>query len=113
MSADDRHARHRYTAACTAAMAASGQGKDVPKPDDTARASFEQALDWLKAELSDWKRVSMIIEPGHKETVAKTLTHWKQDADLAGIRDTQELAHSCPMSSAWSGNRCGGMSMLY
>ena len=70
-----------------------GQGKDVPKPDDTARAKLrKQALDWLKAELSDWKRVSMMIEPGHKETVAKTLTHWKQDADLAGIRDTQELA---------------------
>ena len=34
----------------------------------------------------------MIIEPGNKELVAKTLTHWKQDADLAGIRDDQELA---------------------
>ena len=28
----------------------------------------------------------------HKETVAKILAHWKQDPDLVGIRDTQELA---------------------
>jgi hypothetical protein len=34
----------------------------------------------------------MIVEPGNKELVAKTLTHWKQDTDLAGIRDEQELA---------------------
>jgi len=33
----------------------------------------------------------MIIEPGNKELVAETLSHWKQDADLAGIRDNQEL----------------------
>jgi eukaryotic-like serine/threonine-protein kinase len=91
--ADDRQAQHRYHAACAAALAGSGQGKDDPKPDDAAKAKLrKQALDWLKAELSAWKRVSMIVEPGNKELVAKTLTHWKQDADLAGIRDAKELA---------------------
>ena len=34
----------------------------------------------------------MIIEPGNKELVAKNLTHWKEDADLAGIRDDEDLA---------------------
>ena len=34
----------------------------------------------------------MTVGPGNKEEVAKTLTHWKTDADLAGIRDENELA---------------------
>jgi serine/threonine protein kinase/tetratricopeptide (TPR) repeat protein len=90
---DERQAQHRYNAACAAALAGSGQGNDDPKPDDMARARLrKQALDWLKAELSAWKRVAMTAEPGNKELVARTLAHWKQDADLAGIRDSQELA---------------------
>ena len=44
------------------------------------------------AEFEAWNRVTMTAEPGSKELVARTLDHWKQDADLAGIRDTQELA---------------------
>ena len=43
---------HRYNAACAAALAASGQGKDDPPPDDAAKAKLrQQARDWLKAEL--------------------------------------------------------------
>ena len=34
----------------------------------------------------------MTVGPGNKELVAKTLAHWKADADLAGIRDEAELA---------------------
>ena len=90
---DDREAQHRYNAACAAAMAAAGKGKDQPSPDEAAKAKLrKQALDWLKAELSAWKRVSMIIEPGNKELVAKNLTHWKEDAELASIRDEKELS---------------------
>ena len=108
---DDRRAPHRYNAACAAAMAGSGQGNDDPKPDDAARAKLrKQALDWLKAELSAWKRVSMIVESGNKELVAKTLTHWKQDTDLAGIRDQQELAR-WPEDERTASSSSGTMSM--
>ena len=31
--AADRQAQHRYNAACAAALAAAGQGKDEPAPD--------------------------------------------------------------------------------
>ena len=34
----------------------------------------------------------MTVGPGNKEMVAKTMNHWKGDADLAGIRDDAELA---------------------
>ena len=33
---DDRQAGHRYNAACAAALAGAGQGKDDPPPDDAA-----------------------------------------------------------------------------
>ena len=90
---DDRQAQHRYNAACAAALAGSGRGKDQPAPDDAARARLRrQALDWLKAELAAWAK---LLESGGAETkavVARTLEHWKQDADLAGIRDEEDLA---------------------
>src|SRR5262249_31608306 len=54
---DDRQAQHRYHAARAAALAASGQGKDMPSLDDAARAKLRrQALDWLKAELTVWTK---------------------------------------------------------
>ena len=91
--ADDLQRQHRYNAACAAALAASGAGNDILAPDDVAKVKLRtQALAWLKAELAAWKRVSMIVEPGNKQLVAKTLAHWKQDTDLAAIRDTHELA---------------------
>jgi serine/threonine protein kinase/tetratricopeptide (TPR) repeat protein len=90
---DNRQAQHHYKAACAAALAGSGQGKDNPKPDKANCAYLRrQALKWLEAELSAWKRVSRIVAPGNKDLVASTLAHWKQDANLAGIRDERELA---------------------
>ena len=72
--------------------AGSGRGDDAPKPDEAARAKLRaQALGWLKAELSAWETVAKTAGPGNKELVAKTLTHWKADADLAGVRDPAAL----------------------
>jgi len=89
---DDRQAEYRYNAACAAALAGAGQGKDDPKPDEAARAKLRaQALGWLKAELSAWYRVAMTVGPGNKPLVAKTLAHWKGDADLAGVREPSAL----------------------
>ena len=74
-------------------MAGSGQGIDDPKPDEPARVKLrQQANDWLRAELSAWKKLALTIEPGNRETVATTLAHWKQDADLASVRDEAALA---------------------
>ncbi|MDB5352869.1 MAG: serine/threonine protein kinase [Planctomycetota bacterium] len=91
--ADDRKAQHSYDAACSAALAGTGQGKDDPKPDDAARAKLrQQARDWLRDELSAWEKVAMTDGPGNKPLVVKALEHWKTDADLAGVRDAQALA---------------------
>ena len=91
--ADDRTAPHRYDAACAAALAGCGQGKDNPQPDEVLKAELrKRAISWLQAELSAWKGVAMTVAPGNNELVASKLAHWKQDADLAGILDEKELA---------------------
>jgi Flp pilus assembly protein TadD len=90
---DDRRAQHRYNAACAAALSGCGNGKDDPPPDDATRIRLrEQALGWLRAELSAWKKLAMTVEPGNQQLVAKTLAHWETDPDLAGIRDATALA---------------------
>lgn len=40
--------------------------------------------------MSAWERVTKTVAPNDEELVARTVTHWKQDADLGGIRDDQE-----------------------
>ncbi len=90
---DDRQAQHRYNAACAAALAGAGQGKDDSPPDDAARAKLRrQAREWLEAELATWGRLLDSGAADMKATVTTTLQHWKEDADLAGIRDEKELA---------------------
>ncbi len=91
--AEDRKTRHRYNAACAAALAASGQSKDEPQPDAAAAATLRgKARDWLKAELAAWAKVLDTGPAQFKAVVPKTLEHWKTDSDLAGIRDEKELA---------------------
>ena len=84
---------HRYNAACAAALAASGQGKDDPPHDEAAKAKLRnQAREWLNAELAAWAKVLDSGPAELKAKVAPTLQHWKEDTDLVGIRDEKELA---------------------
>jgi serine/threonine-protein kinase len=89
---EDRRAQHRYNAACAAALAGCGKGKDEPAPDDKAKCKLrQQALDWLNAELVIWDKL-LARDGKAKPIVLATLQHWKVDPDLAGLRDTSELA---------------------
>ena len=91
--ADDRRTQHAYNAACAAALAGSGHGKDDPPPDEAARAKLRgQARDWLRAELSKWAKFHGAGPAEMKAMIAQTLKHWKTDADLACIRDEKQLA---------------------
>src|SRR5262249_30235312 len=48
----------RYPAACAAAMAGCGQGRDAADLDEQTRVGFRrQALDWLRAELEARRRL--------------------------------------------------------
>jgi tetratricopeptide (TPR) repeat protein len=91
--ADDLGAAHRYNAACHAALAATGQGEDAAKLDDKERARLrEQALDWLRADLTLRRKQLVTDKPADRAAVQQVLRHWQTDSDLAGLRDQAALA---------------------
>ena len=91
--ASDLKTGNRYNAACTAALAGAGQGKDNPPPDEAARRSCRtQARGWLRADLGLWSKQLDTGKAQDRAAVTATLSHWKQDTDLASIRDAEALA---------------------
>jgi serine/threonine-protein kinase len=91
--AEDLQAWHRYKAACVAALAAAGQGEDAARLDDKERAHLrQQALGWLRADLNAWSQQAEGGTPQTRALVQKTLLYWKEDTDLAGLRDAAALA---------------------
>jgi hypothetical protein len=51
----------------------------------------EQALAWLEADLVAWTEEAETGKPGAKARVSETLHEWRDDGDLAGIRDESAL----------------------
>jgi serine/threonine-protein kinase len=90
--AADTQAHHRYNAACAAALAGCGQGKDDPPLDEPTKARWrKQALDWLKADLAAWFKILKEGPPQARQSIPETLQRWKADPDLAGLRDPEAL----------------------
>jgi hypothetical protein len=90
--AADLKAGHRHAAACAAALAGSGGGKDDPRPDDAERVGLRRlALGWLKADLSAWSK-RLKTDPKAGPDVRRALRTWREDTDLAGVRDPAALA---------------------
>jgi serine/threonine-protein kinase len=86
--ADDRKVQHRYNAACCAALAGSGQGKDAAKLDDKERARWrKQALEWLRTDLTAYGKLLEGGKPVDRTLVRQRLQHWRQDRDLIALRD--------------------------
>jgi tetratricopeptide (TPR) repeat protein/tRNA A-37 threonylcarbamoyl transferase component Bud32 len=80
--------RNRYNAACAAALAAAGKGVGADNLPDKEKSRLRlQALDWLKADLA---ARSKLLEQNPFE-LQQDLQHWQKDADLAGVRDHEEL----------------------
>jgi serine/threonine-protein kinase len=90
--ADDLKVQNRYNAACDAALAGCGQGRDDPPLGESARSRWrQQALDWLRADLAAWNHQ---LESGKSQArgqVRQALQHWRKDPDLAGLRDEAAL----------------------
>ncbi len=90
---EDRLGWYRYSAACSAALAGCGKGKDQPPPADAERAKLRgQALTWLRAEFSAKAKVRETGTPGATKDLHGTLQHWREDPDLSGVRDPEALA---------------------
>jgi tetratricopeptide (TPR) repeat protein len=85
--ADDVPSDVRYLAACAAARAGCGQGKDAGELHDEERARWRgQALEWLRQDLAWWGKA-----PSHAQ-VRKRLREWQADACLGGVRGQDALA---------------------
>jgi tetratricopeptide (TPR) repeat protein len=103
----DLNAQHRYSAACAAALAGCGQGKDVDKFDDKERARLrQQALDWLRADLKAYRLVMEKSAGKAGPAIAERMQHWLQDNDFAGVRGEDDLsklpeAERAPWQKLW------------
>ena len=93
----------RYSAARAAALVACGLGEDAAKTDAQERGRWRnQALDWLRADLVLWVKVANGANPQGQVATAQVLQHWKEDADLASVRDADALAKLPPdEQTAW------------
>jgi hypothetical protein len=77
----------RYNAACAAAQAGCGQGKDAADLDDAERARWRrQALEWLRLDLAWWGRALDAGKGQARAQVRARIQHWRSDGDLAGVR---------------------------
>jgi hypothetical protein len=93
----------RYHAACAAARAGCGQGRDAADLDEETRAGFRrQAFGWLRADLEARRRLLALEPENARQTVANDMQDWLADPDFAGVRGPEALARlSEPERQAW------------
>jgi tetratricopeptide (TPR) repeat protein len=90
--AEDLGARHRYSAAVSAVLAAVGRGEDASQLDDRERARLrQQAIDWLRADLVLHARRLETGKPEDRAASQDALRKWQEDPDLACVRDAAAL----------------------
>jgi len=70
----------------------TGGGSERPLTDGDRAKLRNQAHVWLEAELATWTRLLGSANVQQRQAVAKTLKHWQEDTDLAGVRDEVALA---------------------
>jgi serine/threonine-protein kinase len=95
--ADDLGLNHRYHAARAAALVGCGRGADADGVDETERAGWRrQARDWLRADLTARVRLLDENSAAVRGDVRRALTNWKEDPELACVRDPGELNKLAP-----------------
>jgi tetratricopeptide (TPR) repeat protein len=93
----------RYNAACAAALAGCGQGKDATGLGAEGRGRLrQQALEWLQADLEAWGRLLQKEPNRARMPIAQRMQHWLADTDFAGVRGPEALAKlSAAERQAW------------
>jgi tetratricopeptide (TPR) repeat protein len=98
----DLPARHRYSAACAAALAGCGRGEDAPPLEDEQRARLrQQALSWLRDELTLRAKQIASGRPAEEVAARQALQHWQINRDLAGLRGEAQARLSESERQAW------------
>ena len=91
--ADDLQNQLRYNAACAAALASCGRGKDAGGLPDKDYLRFRtQALKWLRDDLAAYRGVLEKEPDKARPVVAQLMQHWQEDTDFAGVRGPEALA---------------------
>jgi tetratricopeptide (TPR) repeat protein len=92
---------YRYWAACDAVRAATGKDKERPKVETAEWSRLTGlALKWLRADLAHL--TSQAKDPKRRQQVRDQLTNWKNESDLAPVRDPAPLAAMPPADrKAW------------
>ena len=89
---EDLRAGHRFNAARAAALAGSGHGDDAAGLGEPERAGLrKQARDWLRLDLAAWAKKVDTGTAADRIQAQKTLAPWRDDPDLAGLRDADTL----------------------
>jgi tetratricopeptide (TPR) repeat protein len=89
--AEERFGINRFNAACSAVLAATGQGEDAKTvPDKVCLMVRRQALAWLTVDLAMLQGPAAGTDAA-RQAVRQQLTRWQQDADLAPVREKQAL----------------------
>jgi serine/threonine-protein kinase len=93
----DLRAGHRFNAARAAALAGGGHGDDVAGLGEQEREGLrKQARDWLRLDLAAWATKVDTGTAADRIQAEKTLSHWRDDPDLAGLRDADALERLPP-----------------
>jgi serine/threonine protein kinase/Flp pilus assembly protein TadD len=99
--ADDLPAGLRYKAACSAALAGCGRGKDTAGLSEKERARWRsQAQKWLRADLILYAKHLERGRPTDLAGVRQKMRNWLADADFAGVRGTEAYAR---LPAEWEG----------
>jgi serine/threonine-protein kinase len=91
--AHDLEARHRFNAACMAALAGSGVGVvDKNLADSEKKRWRMQARQWLHDDLFSFGKLLDGYFKQSQDWVRETLKYWQRNSALIGIRDPDKLA---------------------
>jgi serine/threonine-protein kinase len=94
---EDLRAGHRFNAARAAALAGGGHGDDVAGLGEPERAGLrKQARDWLRLDMAAWANKVDSSTAADRIQAQKTLAPWRDDPDLAGLRDPGALERLSP-----------------
>jgi serine/threonine protein kinase len=84
--------QHRYNAACSATLAAAGQGEDARRLPDKVAGMFRRwAIGWLRDDVTAYAKLAEQNNPAANKDIQQRLAHWRSDADLTSVRDEAAL----------------------
>jgi serine/threonine protein kinase/WD40 repeat protein len=75
-----------YNAACCAALVGVGQQGGVMLTRPEQAQARDQALSWLRAELTDQRQEFVRDRTGKARALVRQMAHWQADTDFNGVR---------------------------